>query len=140
MCRVGVTRDYFGWKKARFLVSSTRPTWFCAPGQNSCAFEVDARADFCPGRLPPQKCVAERLSPAAGLTGWCGAGHRRPVCTRRPGAKAARTEAERAGGLSLPPPFVVVADFIMIRRVVPLPLRTRRCTQCARIQFRLLLS
>ena len=24
-----------GWKRARFLVSSTRPTWFCAPGKHS---------------------------------------------------------------------------------------------------------
>ena len=31
---------------ARFRVSFTRPTWICAPGQNSQTFEVDARTDF----------------------------------------------------------------------------------------------
>ena len=60
MCRTfvlgfGVTRDYFGWKKARFLVFSTRPTWFCAPGQKSCTFEADAT---CKNRLLWSLCTS----------------------------------------------------------------------------------
>ena len=35
-------------EKRPFLVSSTRPTWFCARGQNSCTFRLDARTDFSP--------------------------------------------------------------------------------------------
>ena len=30
----GVTHDDFGWEEARSLISSTRPTWFCASGRN----------------------------------------------------------------------------------------------------------
>ena len=34
----GGTLDYFRWIRARFLVSPTRPTRFCAPGQNPCTY------------------------------------------------------------------------------------------------------
>ena len=30
-----MSRTMFGWEKARFLISSARPTLFCAPGRNT---------------------------------------------------------------------------------------------------------
>ena len=43
-----IIHDYFGWKEALFLISSTRPIWFCSSGKRSQTFEYDASTDFHP--------------------------------------------------------------------------------------------
>ena len=40
---LGLHMETYGWENARFLISSTRPTWFCASGQNPQTFRLDAR-------------------------------------------------------------------------------------------------
>ena len=37
----GVIHDSFVWANARLLISSARPAWFCASGQNSQTFQVN---------------------------------------------------------------------------------------------------
>ena len=54
----GDIRDLFGWKRARFLHSSTRPT----SGQHSLTFELDARTDFVRVRCVLGEARAPRAS------------------------------------------------------------------------------
>ena len=80
LCWCWVSRGVYGWEKARFLISSTRPTWFCASGQNSQTFRLDARMHF---PLPSAPCTPS-------------------VSARRPVARENRRSGNPSRGGTLP--------------------------------------
>ena len=75
---LGVTHGFYGRVKARFLISSTRPTWFCASGHNSQTFRLDARLQ---SFLVYRRCVLFLFSLQPGVRGSSVGGGRR---RRRP--------------------------------------------------------